>query len=61
MRYLLGFCLLMGSLCGLSVSLLGSVVITSTLVNVSGLELSFGIFLFSVITFFGSVYVFSKD
>jgi len=49
MRFLLGFTLIIGGMWGLGISLLGSTVVSSSLLIINGLELSIGLAVFSVV------------
>lgn len=59
MKFLFGFLLIIGGMCGIAISLLGHTVVTSTVMLINGMELSFGIGFFSFIAFLGGAYIIS--
>ena len=56
MKYLLGLTLIIGGISGLVISLLGDVVVSSSLPIINELQLSLTILFFSIITFIGGIY-----
>ena len=56
MRFLFGFALIVGGACGLAISLLSSIVVSSSLLTINGMELSLGLALFSIVAFLGGIY-----
>lgn len=51
MRILLGILLMIGGLCGAIMSFFGTIVVSSSLAIIDGLELSIGLALFSLVVF----------
>ena len=57
MKFLLSAFLIIGGFCGMGVSLLGDVVLSSNMLFVRGLELTFGLGFFSFVAFLSGLYL----
>lgn len=57
MRVLIGFSLMIGGGCGLAISILGSIVVSSTLIMFNGLDISVSMLVLSIVALVGGVYV----
>ena len=57
LKFLVGSFLIIGGICGMVISLLGKIVISSHLAIINGLELSSGIGLFSIIAILSGMYI----
>ena len=56
MRLLFSLIFLIGGLCGMAISLLGEIVVSSTMFGISDLELSIWLGLFSFVAFLSGLY-----
>ncbi len=56
-KYFFGFLLVVGGLCGVSLSLLGETVVSSSMLFINGLRLSLGIGIFSTVAFLSGMYI----
>ena len=56
MKFLLGIFLIIGGICGITISFLSNIVVNSSLPIIDGLELSLGFALFSIVVFLTGVY-----
>ena len=57
MRFLFGFMLVVGSLCGLTVSFLGDVTVASTLQMIDGVNMSTALLAFSILALINGLLV----
>ena len=56
MKYLLGFLLIIGGLCGVAIGFLSNIVVHSSLTVIDGMDLSTGLGLFSIVVFVSGTY-----
>ncbi len=57
LKFLFGFLLVIGGICGIAISLLGHTVVTSSIVLINGFELSLWLGFFSFIAFLSGMYI----
>ena len=61
LRITFGSFLLAGGICGVGITAFGSIVVTSTMAIINGLDISIGLSLFSVVVFLSGLYVLVSD
>lgn len=57
MKILFGFSLMAGGGFGLAISIMGSIIVSSSLMAINGLDLSAGMMIFSIIALIGGLYM----
>lgn len=59
MKFLLGFVLTMGSLCGMAIGFLGQTKVSLSLFTIDGLDISMGVGVFSLFCLLSGIYLIS--